>query len=340
MALYPPFSPFLFQFDLFGLPIAVRWYGVIIMSGALFAAWLASRRAAAAGIDPDHVWNQLILGLILGIAGARLYYVAFEWERFAGDPISIINLTTGGLAVHGSLIGSLLAAFIYTRYAKLPLLAWVDIIAPGFLIAQGIGRWGNFFNQEAYGRPTDLPFGVRIDPDRRLPPYTNLQQYPAGTLFHATFLYESVWNVLGGLLLLLLDRRMGSGVPAERRRLRPGDLLLVYGIIYSLGRYWIEGLRTDSLCLNGVGGECAGSLRVAQLVSLALIALCAVGLVINHSRPLRPTLAPTAPADQPDAEPAAPSVDEPASEPAEPAEPAEPSAEAPAREGGPQAEPI
>jgi len=113
MGLYPPFSPFLFQINLFGLPIAVRWYGAIIMSGAMFAAWLASRRAVARGIDPDHIWNQLILGLIMGIGGARIYYVAFEWHRFAGDPISALNLTTGGLAVHGSLIGAILSAVIF-----------------------------------------------------------------------------------------------------------------------------------------------------------------------------------------------------------------------------------
>ncbi len=288
MALYPPFGPFLFQVNLLGLPIAVRWYGVIIMSGAMFAAWLAARRAVARGFDPDHIWNQLMVGLVLGIAGARIYYVSFEWERFANNPLSILNLTTGGLAVHGSLIGAMLSVLIYTRYAKLPFWEWIDICVPGFLIAQGIGRWGNFFNQEAYGRPTSLPFGVRIDESYRLPPYGDMQLYPADMLFHATFLYESLWNVTGGLLLLWVDRRLGRGAPADRRWLRPGDLLFLYGMIYSAGRFWIEGLRTDSLCLNGVGGDCAGSLRVAQLVSLSLIALCAVAMVINHRRPLSP----------------------------------------------------
>lgn len=284
MGLYPPDDPFLFQITLFGLPLAVRWYGAIIMSGALFAAWLASRRAVGRGFDPDHVWNQLMLGMVLGIAGARIYYVAFEWDRFGGDFFRMINLTTGGLAVHGSLIGAILSVLIYTRYAKLPFWEWLDVCVPGFLIAQGIGRWGNFFNQEAYGRPTSLGLGVRIDPEHRLPPYNDMQQYPIETLFHATFLYESLWNITGGALLLLADRLVGRGAEAERRWLRPGDLLFLYGIIYSSGRFWIEGLRTDSLCLNGVGGECVGSLRVAQLVSLSLIVVCAAALAWNHRR--------------------------------------------------------
>ncbi len=296
MALYPPDDPFLLYFTLFGLPIAVRWYGAIIMSGALIAAYMCSRRAAARGYDPDHVWNQLMLGLILGIAGARIYYVSFEWERFADNPWSVLNLTTGGLAVHGSIIGALLSVIIYTRWNKLPFWDWLDVCVPGFLLGQAIGRWGNFFNQEAYGRPTSLPFGVRIDPEYRLPPYNDTQTYPLDTLFHATFLYESLWNLAGVGLLLLADRRLGHGAPAGRRWLRPGDLLFLYAIIYSAGRFWIEGLRTDSLCLNGVGGECAGSLRVAQLVSLTFLLIGVVALIINHRRPLPPEPALAAPA--------------------------------------------
>ncbi|PMP82669.1 MAG: prolipoprotein diacylglyceryl transferase, partial [Chloroflexus aggregans] len=202
MVLYPPDDPFLISFTLFGLPIVVRWYGAIIMTGALIAALLASRRAVARGYHPDHVWNQLMLGLVLGIAGARIYYVAFEWERFAPNPWSVFNLTTGGIAIHGAIIGALLSTVIYTRYTRLPYWDWLDVCVPGFLLAQSIGRWGNFFNQEAYGRPTDLPFGLRIDPEYRVPPYNDLTTYPITTLFHPTFLYESVWNLVGvGILL-------------------------------------------------------------------------------------------------------------------------------------------
>jgi phosphatidylglycerol:prolipoprotein diacylglycerol transferase len=285
MVLYPPDDPFLISFTLFGLPIVVRWYGAIIMTGALIAALLASRRAVARGYHPDHVWNQLMLGLILGIAGARIYYVTFEWERFAPNPWSALNLTTGGIAIHGAIIGALLSTVIYTRYAKLPYWDWLDVCVPGFLLAQSIGRWGNFFNQEAYGRPTDLPFGLRIDPEYRLPPYNDLTTYPITTLFHPTFLYESIWNLLGVGVLLWLDRRFGRLAPPERRRLKPGDLLFLYGMIYSSGRFWIEGLRVDSLCANGIGGECEGSIRVAQLVSIVVIVICALLFVFNHRWP-------------------------------------------------------
>ncbi len=296
MELYPPFGPYLLNTEIFGLPIAVRWYGVLIMSGALLGAWLASRRALARGYDPEHVWNLLMLGLILGIAGARIYYVIFEWERFASNPMSALNLTTGGLAIHGVWIGALSAALIYTRYNKLPFWEWMDICMPGFLLAQAVGRWGNFMNQEAYGAPTTLGFGVRIDPEHRLPPYNNLQLYPPETLFHATFLYESVWNLIGVGLLLLADRRYGKLAPPKQRWLRDGDILFLYGIYYSLGRLWIEGLRTDSLCLNGIGGDCAGSIRMAQLVSLVIIVAGLVALFMNHRRPLAPTTA-AAPGD-------------------------------------------
>jgi phosphatidylglycerol:prolipoprotein diacylglycerol transferase len=306
MELYPPDDPFLINTTLFGLPIQVRWYGVIIMVGALLAAMLAARRARARGYDSEDVWNTLMLGLVLSIICARAYYVFFEWERFAGRSIlEIINPATGGIAIHGAIIGAVLAAFIYARWKRLPVLEWWDICVPGLLLGQAIGRWGNFFNQEAYGRPTSLPIGVRIDPDHRLPPYNNMQTYPPDMLFHATFLYESLWNLLGVGLLLLIDRRFGFGAPAGRRWLRNGDLLAIYGIYYSIGRFFVEGLRTDSLCTAGLGGECEGTLRTAQVVSLLLIALCSLAIFLNHRRRLPPaaTAAPStaAAADEPPA---------------------------------------
>ncbi|GAB4180377.1 MAG: prolipoprotein diacylglyceryl transferase [Roseiflexaceae bacterium] len=289
--MYPPDDPFLLDLTGFGIPISIRWYGALIVGGAMLAAWIAGRRAAKRGYDPEHVWNLLLLGMVLGIAGARAYYVAFEWPSFQNRPfLEIINPATGGLAIHGALIGAVIAALIYTRRNKLPFVEWLDICLPTVLVAQAVGRWGNFFNQEAYGRPTDLGFGVLIDADRRLFPYDNMSEYPPNTLFHPTFLYESIWNVSGFGLLMLIERQFG-------KRLRTGDMALMYAIWYGIGRFWIEGLRTDSLCTNGVGGECAEALRTAQIASVLLVAIGAIGLIINHLRKLPPA-PPAQPADE------------------------------------------
>lgn len=279
MELYPPDDPFLINTQIFGFRLAIHWYGVLIVSGALLAGWISARRAARRGYDPEDVWNLLLLGMLLGIAGARAYYVAFEWPAFQNRSIiDIINPATGGLAIHGALIGAIAAALIYTRYRKLPFLEWLDICMPTVILAQAVGRWGNFFNQEAYGRPTNLPFGVRIDQEHRLPPFDNMSEFPPNQLFHATFLYESIWNLAGFGLIIWLEQRLKGWR-------RTGDLALFYAIIYGLGRFWIEGLRTDSLCTSGIGGDCAGALRAAQIASLLLVLGGVVGLIINHRRP-------------------------------------------------------
>jgi phosphatidylglycerol---prolipoprotein diacylglyceryl transferase len=274
----PPTGPTVID-HLFGLSfLTVRWYGVLIIGGAMLAATLASRRARAHGIADEHVWNQLLLGLLFGIIGARLYYVAFEWGRYAGKPLlEILNPQGGGLAIHGAIVGALLAVLIYTRRQRLPLLTWLDICVPTLLVGQAIGRWGNFFNQEAYGRPTTLPWGLDIVPEHRIPPYDNLQQYPASTRFHPTFLYESLWNVSALVLILWIERRF-------RAWLKPGDSALLYGVLYSAGRFFTEGLRTDSLCVGPytLDGSCAGGLRIAQLVSLATLMTCGLILTWRH----------------------------------------------------------
>jgi phosphatidylglycerol:prolipoprotein diacylglycerol transferase len=276
----PPDDPFLINTDIFGFSLEVRWYGVLIIGGAMLAAWVAARRAERRGYNPEDVWNLLLLGLVLGIAGARAYYVAFEWERYAGLPLlEIINPQGGGLAIHGAIIGAVLAAFIYTRRQKLPFIEWLDICMPTMLVAQAVGRWGNFFNQEAYGRPTNLPFGVEIPLEHRLIPYRDEQLYPPDQLFHATFLYESIWNIAGFGLILWIEKRFKGW-------LRTGDSALLYAVVYGAGRFWIEGLRTDSLCTNGVGGECEGALRTAQVVSLLLFFGGLIGIYLNHRRAL------------------------------------------------------
>jgi phosphatidylglycerol:prolipoprotein diacylglycerol transferase len=163
----------------------------------------------------------------------------------------------------------------------LPLLTWLDICLPTMLVGQAIGRWGNFFNQEAYGRPTTLPWGLDIPPERRIPPYDNLAQYPPSTRFHPTFLYESLWDAGALLVILHLERRW-------RSQLKPGDSALLYGVLYSAGRFFTEGLRTDSLCVGAytLDGSCSGGLRIAQLVSLGAFVVCGLFLAWRR-RPSR-----------------------------------------------------
>ncbi|MBC8160425.1 MAG: prolipoprotein diacylglyceryl transferase [Roseiflexaceae bacterium] len=280
--LFPPDDPFLLNIGF----LQLRWYGVCIVGGAMLAAYIASRRAVPHGFSADDVWNQLMLGLALGVLCARLYYVAFSWqERFAGQSLLyILNPQNGGLAIHGALIGAFLSAVIYTRWRGLPFWQWADICLPTVLVGQAIGRLGNFFNQEAYGRPVENglpPFGLRIEQQHRVDPFRTMAQYPFDTtFFHATFLYELSWNLLGFGLIMWLERRLHGW-------LRSGDLAAFYAIWYGVGRFWVEALRTDSLCTNGIGGACGEAFRAAQLASIALVLIGLVGLVFNHLRSVR-----------------------------------------------------
>lgn len=272
--------------QLFGI-VTIYWYAVAILGGAVLAAWFGARRGVLRGYHPDHAWNILALGLVTSIALARAWYVFNEWPRFAEARQSydsiwpwlffVISPSTGGIAIQGALVGAVLGCWLYTRWNKLDFLTWIDIGAPCLSIGQAIGRWGNFMNQEAYGRPmaSALPWGLRIDPNFRLRGYTDLQQYPVETTrFHPTFLYESIWNVFVLISLLAIERRV--------KWLRKGDLFLVYAILYSIGRFFIEALRTDSLCTNQIGGECAGALRTAQVVAIVTIVGCAAVIAIRR----------------------------------------------------------
>ncbi|HEY1013152.1 MAG TPA: prolipoprotein diacylglyceryl transferase [Herpetosiphonaceae bacterium] len=283
----PPWGPNLID-HLFGI-LTIRWYAICILGGALLAAVLATFRVRQRGQDPAHVWNVLTWGMLGGVLCARLYYVAFEWDRYAGRSLlAIINPQSGGLAIHGALIGATITTLVYLRRERLPLLPWLDSCVPTLLVGQAIGRWGNFFNQEAYGRPTTLPWGLDIASESRIPPYADLSHYPLTTRFHPTFLYESLWNSGALSLILWLERY-------RPRWLKPGDSALWYGCLYSFGRGWIEGLRTDSLCVGAgvLDGSCTGGLRIAQLVSLVIAALCGLALAWRHrpgtASPLHPS---------------------------------------------------
>jgi phosphatidylglycerol:prolipoprotein diacylglycerol transferase len=252
-------------------PLALRWYGLLIMGGLLAAAFVADREAGRRGENPEHVWNALIWVLALGMIGARLYHVVstpanstINFSYYLQNPIKILYIWEGGLGIYGAIVGGLLAVYLYVRRHRLAFLRWSDIAVVGLPLAQAIGRWGNFVNQELYGYPTTLPWGIPIDAAHRLPQFADL---PPETRFHPTFLYESLWNLLTFGLLLLLARRFGH-------RLRQGDLLLVYGFLYPLGRILVETQRPDAWTLGGV--------PTAQLIGAVSIVLCAALLIWRH----------------------------------------------------------
>nr|WP_227763861.1 prolipoprotein diacylglyceryl transferase [Zhaonella formicivorans] len=229
-------------------PLAIRWYGILISSALAFGTYLAYREAARKGIDPEHILNLVLLAAPAAIIGARLYYVIFSWTDYAGNPAEIFAIWHGGLAIHGGLVGGVLAGYYYIRKHHLKFWQIADIVAPSIILGQAIGRWGNFFNQEAHGGPVSYEFISKF------PKFIQEGMYIGGQYYHPTFLYESTWNVAVFLFLLWLRRR---------NNLPEGVVFLSYLALYSVGRFFIEGLRTDSLML--------GPIRVAQLVSLTLI---------------------------------------------------------------------
>lgn len=268
----PPVDPLLIRFtENWG----IHWYGVLIVSGVLLGALHAALRARQNGDDPEHVWNALTLAILLGIVGARLYHVFSEpqggmvgWDYYRKHPVEILYIWEGGLGIYGALLGGLLGVLLYTWRAGLRPLRWLDYGAPGAALGQALGRWGNFINQELYGPPTTLPWGLRIDPVHRITPYDDLAAYPPDTLFHPTFLYESIWCLIVFAILVVVARSFQD-------RLKEGDLILGYFIGYPLGRFFLEYLRPDAWMI--------GPIAAAQLFALACIAGATAILVIRHA---------------------------------------------------------
>jgi phosphatidylglycerol---prolipoprotein diacylglyceryl transferase len=239
-------------------PLQIRWYGLLIASAVLLGVWLVERLAPKRGIDPE-VIGELPLWLVpIAVICARLYYVTFQWSQYAANPASIVAIWQGGIAIHGAIIGGILAAIGFAKVRRLSFWRIADVVAPAVALGQTIGRWGNFFNSEAYGAPTDLPWKLLIPLAQRPIGMANIAYY------HPTFLYESLWNGLVFLGLLWLFKRDRTA------HFKSGMIFLVYAIAYSSGRIWIEGLRTDSLML--------GSIRMAQLISAISITSSVTGL--------------------------------------------------------------
>ena len=232
------------------LGLEIRWYGLLIGIAFLISVFLSYKRAPRYGLNPDHILDFCIFMIPISIIGARIYYVIFEWDYYAGDIKKIIDIRSGGLAIHGGLIAGFIVAICVAKYHKFKLSDLTDLIFPTVALGQSIGRWGNYFNSEAHGGPTNLPWGIMVD----------------GIKVHPTFLYESIWCLLLFIFLSWLSKR----------RKFSGQIALLYGILYSAERFFVEGLRTDSLMI--------GPFKQAQVLSLCIILVCATMYVVLNKR--------------------------------------------------------
>lgn len=251
LGLYFEINPVALQIGSF----TINWYGVLIALGlvlALIYAMVVCKRRY--GVTQDKLLDCVLVGIITGVIGARLYYVAFKWEEYSKDLWSIFNIKGGGLAIYGGLIGALIGGLIVAKIVKVNIPALLDIACLGFLIGQGIGRWGNFMNQEAFGTPTDLPWGM-------------VSENTGNIAVHPCFLYESLWCLLGFVLLHFFSKKF---------RKYDGQIFLLYLVWYGFERMIVEGLRTDSLYTPFFG------LRVSQIFSLVIMIVGLVFLIINH----------------------------------------------------------
>ncbi|MGY3714826.1 prolipoprotein diacylglyceryl transferase [Sutcliffiella cohnii] len=252
-----PLNPVLLQLG----PLTVYWYGFIIGAGALLALWVATREADRLGFDKNIMVDLVLIAIPVAILGARLYYVTFQWDYYSKNPGDILKIWEGGLAIHGGLIAAVLTAIVFTRVKGISFWKVADIAAPSIILGQAIGRWGNFMNQEAHGEAVTREFLEGL----HLPEFIINQMYIQGTYYQPTFLYESLWNLVGFAILLLL----------RKVNLKRGELFLTYVIWYSIGRFFIEGLRTDSLMIFDL-------LRTAQVISIVLIIVAAAFIIVRR----------------------------------------------------------
>lgn len=272
--MYPPVGPILVQLG----PLAIHWYAMTMILAIVLGTFVASRYVARHGQDPNTIWDMLLWVLVPALVGARLYYVFIQSprgpqgiEHYLSHPIEILQIWNGGIHIYGALIFGGIAVLLYMRVHKLPFSIYLDGVGLGLLLGQAIGRIGNFINQELYGPPTTLPWGLRIDSAHRVPPYNNLSLYPESVRFQPLFLYELLWDALGFVLLLWISRRFG-------KRLRNGDLFLMYLIWAPLGRFFIEFMRTDSWFFPGTPFD------ILHVVIAAIVISASTVLVIRFVR--------------------------------------------------------
>ncbi len=256
-------------------PVFIYYYGIILMLGAVSAAFLAEREARRRGLNGELVWDALIWLLIAGIIGARIWHIltpppsmvenGITTRYYLTHPLDALWIRNGGLGIPGAVIGGVLALYWFCRRRKLSFAVWADIAAPALALGQAIGRWGNFTNQELYGAPTSLPWGISIQFSTG---------YPLETRFHPLFLYESLWNFANLILLLWLGRRYAD-------RLKDGDLFIVYLIGYPIGRFLLEFLRLDAAQVAGI--------NVNQTIMLVIAVLAAGVLFFRHRQQVEST---------------------------------------------------
>ena len=253
--------------------LSIRWYGFLICLSIILGLSISKKLSKFRGIDPSLISFLLPSLTISSLIGARIYYVIFEFKQYSGNNfythINFLNLSfkfpsflaiwEGGIAIHGALIGGFLSILIFCKKNNLSLKSFLDIIMPSVILGQSIGRWGNFFNNEAFGIPTNLPWKLFIPIQNRPIVFLDSQ------FFHPTFLYESIWNFLIFLILIFIFNKQNRD-----KLVSPGLITSIYLIAYSFGRFWIEGLRIDPLCLGSIPPFCEGGIRIAQFISLFL----------------------------------------------------------------------
>jgi phosphatidylglycerol:prolipoprotein diacylglycerol transferase len=265
-------NPIAFQIG----PVTVYWYGILIVVGVLTGAYVSTVQARRRGQDPEHVWNALLVCLICGIIGARLYHVfstsrggAIGWPYYRENPVAILRIWNGGLGLLGAIVGGVAGMVVYARLARIPTWTWLDIGAYGLLLATAIGRWGNYINQELYGPPTALPWGIPIDPPFRIMPFNDLMLFPPNTRFHPVFFYEFLWCLVGFVLLWWVSLRLQA-------TLIDGDVFLLYLNWYAVGRFLIEFLRPDAWMF--------GAIAAAQVFTAVAAVGAAVWIIVRHYR--------------------------------------------------------
>lgn len=260
----PPLDPIFLQLG----PLTIHWYGVIIMTGVFLGIYLATKETERLSLNKDLIMDFILFAVPIAILCARLYYVTFEWESYAGGPWwDVFAIWEGGIAIHGAIIGGVLTAIVFARVRNIPFWQLADIMAPSLILGQAIGRWGNFMNQEAHGGP--ISESAYENFHQYLPDFIMNQMVIDGVMYYPTFLYESFWNILIFVFLLVL------------RKYNPlrGEIFLSYGILYSIGRFFIEGMRTDSLYIDLL---MFGEVRQAQLISVVIIMLALVLLIYRR----------------------------------------------------------